>query len=243
MWQAEPVDPWIFGPIAVVVVGLAVIVFGALWDRNRNQRAAAKMLAPPARQIPQFNPDSPAPTYLSDLQARRLPDTAPATELSKAEREMLARELRDPATTKVDAGYVSKDFVTDPESSWAVLDDPRVLVCSDPIESTRELLTIVEKMILSRTSLVIVAPSLADEVRGTLEVNQIRQTMRVLAIGAPRESDRNAIARTTGAQLVSRSDLQAGYVPLDQLGTCRRWVSTAKSSFLLGGAGSSQGPS
>jgi len=44
LWHAEQVDPWSIGLIALIVVGLAAIIFGALWDRRRNKRRAAEML-------------------------------------------------------------------------------------------------------------------------------------------------------------------------------------------------------
>jgi hypothetical protein len=233
VWQAEQVDPWTVGLIAVIVIGLAVIVFGALSDRAKNKRAVAEMTAPPQRYIPQFRPDSAAPRYLSELQARRKPDDAEPTDLTSAEREELARQIKDPSTTTIEAGYASRDFVTDSASSWAVLDAPRILVCSEPVESTRELLTIMEKLILSRSPLVVVAPALAKEVRGTLEVNRIRQKMDVNAVTASRTSDLAAVAAATGAQIRSRNDLQAGYAWLEHLGSCGRWVSSAKQSFVI----------
>ncbi|MBA3528743.1 MAG: hypothetical protein H0T91_05440 [Propionibacteriaceae bacterium] len=233
-------DPWTLGLIAVIVAGLAVIVFGALSDRSKTKRAAAEMLAPPQRRIPQFRPDSPAPNYLSELQARRKPGDSQPTDLTAAEREEIAQLLTDASTVKINAGYASQDFVTDPSSSWAVLDAPRVLVCADKVESTRELLSILERLILSRTPLVVVAPSLADEVRGTLEVNAIQQTMALLAV-TPTSSDLQVVAGATGAQIRARSDLQAGYVWPEHLGTCARWVSDAKHSFLIGPPASDSG--
>jgi hypothetical protein len=231
------VDPWTIGLVAVVVVGLALIIYGALSDRAKNKRAAVEMLAPPARDIPQFRPDSPAPTYLSELQARRAPEAVLAPELTTAEREQLAQQVKDPTTVKIAAGFLSRDFVTDRSTSQAVLDTPRVLVCTDRVESMRELLMILEKLVLSRTPLVIVAPSLSDEVRHTLEVNQIQGVLRLLAVTTSGgELDRAAAA--TRAQPRSRSDLQAGYVWPEHLGTCTRWVSTAKASFVIGPAGS-----
>jgi hypothetical protein len=70
-----------------------------------------------------------------------------------------------------------------------------------------------------------------------LEVNQIRGRMRLLAVIAD-GTDLQLAADRTGAQLRSRSDLQAGYVWPDHLGGCRRWVSTAKRSYVIGPAGS-----
>lgn len=232
VWHAEEVEPWTLGLVAVIVLGLAVILYGALSDRAKNRRAAAEMLAPPQRVIPQFRPDSPAPGYLSDLQARRPPENAKPADLSPADREVLARQLRDPATVRLDTGYLSRDFVTDQTSGQAVLDVPRVLVCTDRVESTRELLGILEKCSLSGTALVVVAPSMSDEVRGTLEVNRIRQTLRVLAITP---TDVQVAADATGAAPRNRSDLQSGYVWPEHLGGCQRWVSTHKSSHIIGG--------
>jgi len=97
----------------------------------------------------------------------------------------------------------------------------------------RRLLTILEKLILSRTPLVVVAPSLSDEVRGTLEVNAIQQTMTLLAVTPPNESDLVQVAEATNGQARTRSDLQAGYVWPEHLGSCARWVSTANTSYVI----------
>ena len=178
-------EPWIIGLIALVAVGLGVIVFGALHDRARNRRRAAEMLAPPQRTIPHFRPDSPAPHYLSELQARRPPPEAEPTDLTAAQREVITAQLSDPTTITIRAGYASKDFATDRSSGWAVLESPRVLVCADPVTSMRELLTVLEKLIISNTPVVLIAPAIVDEVRATLEVNKIRQLIQVVAVTAP----------------------------------------------------------
>lgn len=232
MWHPVDVEPWTLGLVAVIVVGLAVILYGALSDRAKNRRAAEEMLTPPKRTIPQFSPDAPAPQYLSDLQARRPPVQPMPAELSPVERAALANQLRDPSTVTINAGWLSRDFVTDPGTGQAVLDAPMVLACLDPVESTRELLGVLERASLSGTALVVVAPSFSDEVRGTLEVNHIRQTLRVLAVAV---ADVAPVAAATGAQPRDRSDLQSGYVWPEHLGGCGRWVSTSKASYVLGG--------
>ena len=225
-------DLWQVGLIAVIVVGLALIVFGALWDRSRNRRRATEMLAPPPRNIPQFRPDAPPPHYLSDLQARRRPADPKPTTLTAADRETITRQIADAQTVTIPVGYASKDFVTDPDSGWAVLDRPAVLVCADPVETIRELLTALEQLIMSRTPLVVVAPSLAPEVLATLEVNQIQQKMRLLAV-TPKTADLPALATACGATIMDRGDLRSGYVTPDQLGRCERWVSTPKASHVI----------
>ena len=226
-------DPWNIGLVAVIVIGLGLIIFGALTDRYRNKRRATAMLAPPDRPIPRFHPDAPAPHYLSDLQARRAPEDAERTELTQPERELIASELNDQETVTIKAGYASPAFVTDLTSSWAVLEGPAVLVCADAIESFRELLTVLEKLILAKTPLVVVAPAIAPDVLATLEVNKIRQTLRVLVV-TPDEAGLDAVAKTCQAAAVDRRDRQAGDVSEDRLGGCERWVSTAKASYLIG---------
>jgi hypothetical protein len=226
------VDPWSIGLLVLIVVALAAIIFGALWDRRLNQRRAAEMLAPPKRTIPHFRPDAPAPHYLSDLQARRRPENAQPGDLSQAERQAIGRQLADPNTVTVDVGYASRDFITDAKSGWAVLEQPAVLVCGDPIQTFRELLGALEKLILSKTPLVVVAPAITRDVLATLEVNAIRQTMRLLAVIC-NEACLNTVAATCQAMIIDRSDRQSGYLAPDQLGHCQRWISSETSSHLV----------
>lgn len=222
-------DPWIIGLVLLVVVGLGAIVFGALFDRSRNRRRATEMLAPPDRPIPRLAADAPAPRYLSDLQARRGPDHQ--SPLPRSERDTITAQLV--SSTQIASGYASKDFVTDPEAGWAVLDSPRVLVCSDEIASIRELLPTLEKLIGTKTSLVIVAPAIDPSVRATLEVNAIRRTMALLAVLVTGEGDRQQVADRCGATVVNRSERQSGYLPPEYLGHLDRWVSTSRESYLM----------
>jgi hypothetical protein len=225
-------DPWSIGLIVLIIAGLAAIIFGALWDRRRNRQRAAEMLAPPPREIPHFEPDAPAPHYLSDLQARRRPENAEPIDLSNAERESITRQLADPHTVMVKAGYASRDFITDSSSGWAVLEHPAVLACGDPVEAFRELLSTLEKLILTRTPLVVVAPAIAPDVLATLEVNAIRRTMRLLAVICD-DAGISTIAAACQAMIIDRSDRQSGYLGPDHLGHCARWISTPTSSHLI----------
>lgn len=227
-------DPWSVGLAVLVVVGLVAIVFGALYDRRRNQRRTAEMLAPPSRAIPQFRGDAPAPHYLSELQARRPPTAPRATGVLNAEqRAEISEQLADDQTPAIAVGYASADFITDSASRWAVLEEPVVCVCADEVVSIRELLGLLERLVLSRTPLVLVATEVARDVLGTLEVNQIQQRLAVVVVLLPDAGERDRVAELCGARPVQRSDRQAGYLPPDDLGRCDRWVSTARSSHVL----------
>jgi len=227
------VDPWTVGLIVVIVIGLGLIIYGALSDRYRNKQRAAAMTAPPQRSIPRFKPDAPAPHYLSELQARQEPADAEPTELTGDERKAIAAEFTDPSTVTIKAGYTSRDFVTDKTSSWAVLELPAILVCDDPVASFRELLGTLEKLILTKKPLVLAAPSIAPEVLATLEVNRIRQSMRVLALTTDHET-LTELAEATGATIVTLQERQSGGIGEQHLGSCERWVSTATVSYVIG---------
>jgi hypothetical protein len=226
------VDPWTIGIIVVLAIGVAVILYGAMSDRRRNRRAAAEMLSPPDRAIPHFAPQTPWPNYLSELQARRAPTTARTPGLSPAQREEISREFDAPTTVRVEVGMASLDFVTDKSATWAVLDDPYVLVCAEPVATIREILTVLEKVLPTGHPLVIVAPALLGEVRSTLEVNAIQQTMALLGVLAEGD-DLATIIRATSATPIPRTDLLSSYVSLDRLGRCQRWVSTPTTSYAL----------
>ncbi len=230
--QAGQVDPWTIGIIVVLAIGVAVILYGALSDRRKNRRAAAEMLSPPDRAIPHFAPETPAPNYLSELQARRVPASARTPALSAAQRAEISRGFDAPSTVTVGVGMASPDFVTDKSASWAVLDDPYVLVCAEPVATVREILTVLEKVLPTGHPLVIVAPALLGEVRSTLEVNAIQQTMALLGVLAEGD-DLATIVRATAATPIPRTDLLSSYVSLDRLGRCHRWVSTATTSYVL----------
>ena len=226
-------DPWTIGLTVVIILGFAAIVYGALSDRRKNRRAAAEMLAPPKRDIPRFRPDAEPPHYLSDLQARRPPADAGPSELTKTERHQIERQLDRPSVTKINSGYASKDFVTDHGSSWAVVDHPSILLCEDPVDSMRELLPILEKLILTKTPLVIIAPHLEPEVVRTLEVNKIQGTMKLLAVHKVSGTELASLATSCGAVPLDRTARRSGYAGLDQLGKCDRWVSSRDASYVI----------
>jgi len=226
------VEGWQIGLIAVVVIGVVVIVVGALRDRRLNERRRREMLAAPERIIPRFAPDAPTPAYLSELQARR-PPTPIRTDLTEAERAELREALAGPDVTTVAVGCSSADLITDPSTGWTVLHCPDVLVSAAPIAVVRELLGILEAQLPTGRPLVVVAPSIAPELISTFEVNHIQGLITILAIVTPDEAVRNRIAEITGATPLSHGDLQSGYHEPALLGTCATWVSTRTESHLV----------
>ena len=77
-------DWW--GIVVIVVVGVAVVIYGYFDDKRKTRERDAAMQAPPQRDIPRFHPTNPAPEYLSELKARSRPDKLPSTDLDDATR-------------------------------------------------------------------------------------------------------------------------------------------------------------
>lgn len=218
-------EPWQIGLVALCVVGLAAIVYGALVDRAANRRRARAMQSPPDRPIPQFAAHASAPTYLSDRQARRSPATSAGTPVAST------TEARLGAPTLA-AGYASADFVTDAATGQAILEHAAVLVCDDDVASVRELLGPLEAALQTGTPLVLLAPALARDVLATLEVNRIQGKLAILVVLAPDAADRAIVVQQTGATATIRGDRQAGYLPAEHLGHVDRWVATRTGSHL-----------
>src|SRR5918996_3554177 len=89
-----------------------------------------------------------------------------------------------------DKGYISPYFVTDPDRMETVLEDPYIMLVSKKISSVQELLPVLEKVMQSGKSLLIIAEDVEGEALATLVVNKIRGTFRSSAVKAPGFGDR-----------------------------------------------------
>ena len=210
--------------LAVLVVGLAALFYGAARDRRINRERAREAVAPPSTEIPGFSPVA-TPAYVTGLQARR---PQPAPPMTADDERRIAALL--PVATTIGCGWASPDFSTDADRTQAILLDADVLVTDAGVEEFRSLVGALERATRSGHGLVIVAPSLSKDVQGTLEVNALQRTVRVLAVIADPD-EQQKICEVVGAQPLSFSDLAAGYLPT--LGRVELWVSTKASSTVV----------
>ncbi|SDS89201.1 hypothetical protein [Microlunatus soli] len=226
-------DGWVIGLIALLVIGIGVIAYGGLSDRRKHRRTVEQMLSPPPRTIPQFKGGSQHPHYLPAQVALRPPPGQERGPLPDSDRETVDRELKSRDTVTIDVGYASDAFVTDERSGRTVLDHPRILVSAEPIMSVREVISVIEHMITDGTPLVVAAPSMAPEVLQTLAVNHIQRKLDLVVLLSVDPVPMDQVVTATGANLVSRIDLQTGYLADADLGRCRRWVSDRRRSWMV----------
>jgi chaperonin GroEL len=154
----------------------------------------------------------------------------------------MATELEVTEGMQFDKGYISPHFVTDAESSEAVLEDAYLLITTQKISAIEELLPVLEKVLQASKPLVIIAEDVDGQALATLVVNSIRKTIKVVAVKAPAFGDRRKamlqdIAILTGGEVISP---EVGYkldtATLDQLGQARRVVVTNDTTTIVDGA-------
>jgi chaperonin GroEL len=155
----------------------------------------------------------------------------------------LSTELEVTEGLQFDKGFISPNFVTDPERQEAVLEDTHILITTQKISSIEEMLPLLEKVLQSGKPLLIIAEDVEGQALSTLVVNAIRKTLKVAAVKAPGFGDRRKamlqdMAIATGGELIAP---ELGYkldqVTLDMLGTARRVVVDKESTTIVDGGG------
>jgi chaperonin GroEL len=147
---------------------------------------------------------------------------------------------------RFDKGYISPYFVTDQERMETVLDDAYILLVSKKISSVQELLPLMEKIVQSGKSLVILAEDVEGEALATLVVNKIRGTFKSVAVKAPGFGDRRKamledMAILTGGQVASEEiGVKLENITLDMLGRARKVVVSKDDTTIVEGEGDAE---
>jgi chaperonin GroEL len=144
---------------------------------------------------------------------------------------------------RIDKGYISPYFVTDPERMECILEDCYILLANTKISAVKDLLPILEKVMQTGKPILIIAEDLEGEALATLVVNKIRGTFRSCAIKSPGFGDRRKsmlqdIAILTGGQVISEEvGLKLENATIDLLGQARKVVVTKDDTTIVEGNG------
>lgn len=142
-----------------------------------------------------------------------------------------------------DRGYISPYMATDTERMEAVLADPFILLTDLKVSSIQDLIPLLEQVMKSGRPLLIVAEDVEGEALGTLLLNKLRGTLKVVAIKAPGFGDRRSriledIAVVTGGKVVSKDfGMTLADVKLEDLGTAKTVKVTKDTTVIIDGAG------
>jgi chaperonin GroEL len=145
-----------------------------------------------------------------------------------------------------DKGYISPYMVTDQDRMEAVLEDPYILIANQKIGSVRDVLPVLEQVIQSGKTILIIAEDVEGESLATLVVNKLRGTFTGVAVKAPGFGDRRKrmledIAILTNAEVITEElGLKLENTEVKQLGRARRVVVTKDTTTIVDGAGEAQ---
>jgi len=142
-----------------------------------------------------------------------------------------------------DKGYVSPYMMTDPERMEAHLDDAYILINDGKVNSVKDMVPLLEKVVQTGKPLMIIAEDVEGEALATLVVNKLRGTMQVVAVKAPGFGDRRKamlqdIAIVTGGQVISEEiGLKLENADLSMLGRAKKVRVTKEETTIVEGAG------
>jgi chaperonin GroEL len=142
-----------------------------------------------------------------------------------------------------DKGYISPYMVTDQDRMEAVLEDPYILIANSKIGSVRDVLPVLEAVIQSGKSILIIAEDVEGESLATLVVNKLRGTFTGVAVKAPGFGDRrkrmleDIAILTKGEVITEEMGLKLENTEIKQLGRARRVVVGKDTTTIVDGAG------
>lgn len=140
---------------------------------------------------------------------------------------------------QLDRGYLSPYFITNSEKMHAAYSDAKVLLVDGKLNSLRDMLPTLEKVMQTRIPLLIIADEVEGEALQGLVVNKVNASLPVVAIKSPgygrhKEDLLRDIAVLTGAKIVSSATgLKLNDVKMSDLGTLKKVVVDAKSATLV----------
>ncbi|MFM6965504.1 MAG: chaperonin GroEL [Sphingomonadales bacterium] len=152
-------------------------------------------------------------------------------------------EVKTVEGMQFDRGYLSPYFVTNAEKMITEMENPLILISEKKISSMKELLPILEPVVQSGKSLLIIAEDVDGEALGTLVVNRLRGSLKVAAVKAPGFGDRRKamledIAILTGGTVISEDrGMTLENVTLDMLGSAQKIEIDKDNTTIVNGKG------
>jgi chaperonin GroEL len=163
------------------------------------------------------------------------------------ESKSLTDELEIVEGMRLDRGYLSPHFVTDPQRMEVVLDEPLFLFTDQKVSSSNDIVPTLEKVLQAgRRPLVVIAEDVDGEALATMVVNKLRGTISCVAIKAPGFGERRKalledMAIVTGGTVISSdTGLKLDSVNISHLGSARRLVALKDESTIIEGRGSEE---
>jgi len=145
-----------------------------------------------------------------------------------------------------DRGFLSPNFITNPDEMVCELEKCFVLVYEDKISAATKLIPLLEKIQKAKRPLLVIAEDVEGEALATLVVNKLRGILNVCAVKAPGYGDRRKamledIAILTGGQAIMKDlGIELDKVEVAQLGQAKLVRVDNDNTTIIEGAGESE---
>jgi chaperonin GroEL len=180
---------------------------------------------------------------IGDMIAQAMQKVGNEGVITVEEAKSLATELEVVEGMQFDRGYLSPYFITNADKMIAELEDPYILLHEKKLPGLQAMLPVLEAVVQSGKSFLIVAEDVEGEALATLVVNKLRGGLKVVAVKAPGFGDRRKamledIAVLTGGQVISEDlGIKLENVTLDMLGRAKRVRVEKENTTIVDGHG------
>ncbi len=184
-------------------------------------------------------------TEIGDMIAQAMDTVGKTGLITVEEAKGMETELEVVEGMQFDRGYLSPYFSTSAKMV-ADLENPLILITEEKISNLQSILPILEAMIQSDRTLLIIAEDVDGEALPTLVVNKMQGKLKVCAVKAPgfgdtRKAMLKDIAVVTGGQFISKDlGIKLENVTIDMLGSARTVTVSKEDTTIVDGAGDSE---
>jgi len=144
---------------------------------------------------------------------------------------------------QIDRGYLSPYFVTNQERMIAEFENPLILLCNKRLDSLKEIMSLLEKVLNAQKPLLIVADDVDGDAMQGLVINKMRGALNVCAIRCPGFGENRInmlqdLAVTLGCEIISpASGENIEDIMIEDLGSCKKVIVGRGRTVFVGGSG------
>lgn len=182
-------------------------------------------------------------TAIGDIIAQAMERVGREGVITIEDGKSLQNELEVVEGMQFERGFLSPNFINNPDKQTVVLEEPYILLYDRKISNIRDLLPILEQLAKVGRPLLILAEDVEGEALATLVINNIRGILKTVAVKAPGFGDHRRamlddIATLTGGEVIAEEvGLTLEKAILQNLGQAKRVEVGKDGTTLVSGAG------
>jgi chaperonin GroEL len=147
---------------------------------------------------------------------------------------------------RINRGFISPYFTTNNDKMITEFDNPYVLLVDKKLESLKEITGILEQILKSQSSLLVIANDVEGEAMQGLVLNKTRANLKVCAIRSPgfggnRAAQLEDLAVLLGTTVIKEVDgEQLSKIRIEELGRCKKTFTSKTDTVFIDCAGNSE---